>query len=425
MGENVIIALELWGAVIGIIFAVSCWLASGGQGKSFKLLGWIELAVAGLLASNAINLQHDGAKTLGGLIVLESSLFTEFLCDFILITEFVLYFEMLLKSIGNLQFHRRANLIMVLELVCLILLILSQWNGCLYYLDENNYYHRGPWFVVAPAICLFALLLFLSAVLQYHKYFTRRQLIFYVVIWLIAMTGGILGVLIQEIPMINIGVGIDGIIIFVAVRVNELEFVRSQEKKLKDSQVELMLSQIGPHFLFNSLSTIKYLCLKNPGEAAEAVDDLSFYLRANIDSIGLKNCISFTKELEHAKNYMNLEQRRFGDKIKIEYELEELDFVLPPLTLQPMVENAIKHGLAMKEEGGTVWVCTRRDGKEIVLTIRDDGLGFDLNTPKNDGREHVGIVNVRYRLEMMCGGTLHISSLINRGTEVIIRVPMI
>lgn len=278
--------------------------------------------------------------------------------------------------------------------------------------------------MVAPVICLFSLCLFLSAVIQYHKFFTGRQIAFYVSIWLVAMAGGILGVLFQRAPLINFALGIDAVIIFIAVRVNEAEFARVQEKKLKDSRVELMLSQIGPHFLFNSLSTIKYLCQKDVREASEAIDDLSMYLRANIDSVGLKNCISFTKEIEHTKNYINLEKRRYGDRIKTEFDLEEINFVLPPLTVQPMVENAIKHGLSKKEEGGTVWISTRRKGNEIVLTIRDDGLGFDQNEQKNDGREHVGIVNVRYRLELMCGGKLYISSEVNQGTEVTIKVPI-
>ena len=195
------------------------------------------------------------------------------------------------------------------------------------------------------------------------------------------------------------------------------------EKELAEINMTLMLSQIQPHFLYNALNTIKYLTKKDPQKAESAIVKFSGYLRTNMDSLTQKEPIPFEKELEHVKNYVSIEQIRFGDRLKIEYEIENVDFSIPPLTIQPIVENAIKHGVNQKAEGGTVKIKTYETGSYNIVCVEDDGVGFDVNEKKNDGRSHVGVTNIKKRLEVMLNAYIEIQSEINVGTKVTIKIP--
>lgn len=195
------------------------------------------------------------------------------------------------------------------------------------------------------------------------------------------------------------------------------------EEKLKQTDMSIMLSQIQPHFLYNSLSAIRELCLEEPEKAPRALEEFSAFLRGNMDSLRSKVPVHFSRELEHVKHYLHLEQIRFGEDLHIIYDIQEEDFFLPTLTIQPIVENAVKYGVGNKEEGGTVWISTCREKEKIVITIRDDGIGFDADEieqipVQKDGRTHIGLSNVKHRLEKMVNGTMTIHSRKETGTVV-------
>lgn len=196
------------------------------------------------------------------------------------------------------------------------------------------------------------------------------------------------------------------------------------EKELVESRVSVMQSQIQPHFLYNSLSTIQILCEKNPKLAGEAVEHFSKYLRANMDSLNHKKCIRFEKELTHLENYLFIEKLRFRNLLEVKYDIQAKDFLCPPLSLQPIVENAVKHGLGKKEEGGTVRISSFEEKDDFVVIVEDNGVGFDVDAVrKEDGRTHVGLENARKRLWEMCRGTIIIESKIGEGTRVTMRFP--
>ncbi len=195
------------------------------------------------------------------------------------------------------------------------------------------------------------------------------------------------------------------------------------EKEISEINTTLMLSQIQPHFLYNALNTIKYLTKKDPKKAENAIVKFSNYLRANMDSLTQKETISFEKEFEHVKNYIDIEQLRFGGRLNIEYNIEFTDFCIPPLTIQPIVENAIKYGVNQKPEGGTVKISTAEDEDTVYVVVEDDGVGFDVNEKKNDGRSHVGITNIKRRLKSLLDAKVTIDSVIGEGTIVTITIP--
>ena len=198
---------------------------------------------------------------------------------------------------------------------------------------------------------------------------------------------------------------------------------RAIELKLQESQISIMLSQIQPHFLYNTLNSIYQLCETNPMRARSLVNFFSEYLRNNLSSLEEQGLIPFATELSHVKTYLEIEKVRFEDTLDIEYDIKCVDFSLPVLTVQPIVENAVKHGTSKKRGGGTVRIVADEDKENYIIKVSDTGFGFDPAKPKDDGKRHVGIENVKQRLSNMCGGTLTIESAVGVGTLATIIIP--
>ena len=215
--------------------------------------------------------------------------------------------------------------------------------------------------------------------------------------------------------------------IYLVAEYNERERrLKENEKQLADARASVMLSQIQPHFLFNTLTSIAGLCEIDPKMARKVTLDFSTYLRGNLGSLTNRGLISFDQELEHTRCYLNIEAARFGDRIRVEYDINYTAFFLPPLTLQPLVENAVRHGITTREEGGCVRISTYLDGDYIYLIVADDGVGYKFNElyGSADGSgAHVGLSNVRERLESMLAATLDVHSAEGAGTTVTIKIP--
>ena len=201
-----------------------------------------------------------------------------------------------------------------------------------------------------------------------------------------------------------------------------LEFVREHERALMAEQrIKIMMSQIQPHFVSNTLTTIQSLCMLNPQKASEITGKFGAYIRNNIASLDEEQLIPIKKELEHTKIYTDIEMLRFPE-ISVEYEIDEEDFSVPALTVQPLVENAIRHGVR-EIENGRIKVKTKKADSSYILTISDNGVGFDTDKLVAQDGEHIGINNVRERVKTMCGGTMNIESQIGQGTTVTITMP--
>lgn len=202
----------------------------------------------------------------------------------------------------------------------------------------------------------------------------------------------------------------------------QLNYEKVQSELLK-SRVTIMISQIQPHFLYNSLTSIAQLCEKDPKRAKTATIDFANYLRGNMNSIKDEHPVPFETELSHLKTYLSLEKMRFGDDLNIVYDIGVTDFKIPSLTVQPLVENAVKHGVGMKEDGGTVTISTREYDDRYEVVVSDDGVGFDTTKPNPDtSRTHLGIENIKERISTMCNGEVTIESEVGKGTVSTIKI---
>ena len=201
-----------------------------------------------------------------------------------------------------------------------------------------------------------------------------------------------------------------------------LQFVREHEQDLMAAQrIRIMMTQIQPHFLFNALNTIRALYAKDPPLADKTLEDFSAYLRQNLESLSQTELVPVAKELEHTRLYAEIEALRFPN-VRVEYQIEDESFTIPALTIQPLVENAIRHGVRSRKDG-LVTVSTIRESSAHRITVRDNGVGFNPEKTEPTEGTHVGIQNVKERVEQMCDGTMIMQSEIGKGTSVTLLIP--
>lgn len=295
--------------------------------------------------------------------------------------------------------------------------------GAMEFYDTGIY-----WAAVQGAVSLFLLIL---TVLETKHSTKRRRLMQYSAIVLLT-------VLLLELANASMGWWRSGIcmkIVFTVLFVfhlvraawvaakNQQDSLRAEKlrEELKNSRIVLAMSQIRTHFVFNILNAISGMCEYNPQKADETLVMFSRYLRRNISIMEKDELEDFAESLEHLEEYVHLEQIRFGERIRLVKTVEVENFKIPPLVLQPLVENAIRHGLLHKKQGGTVSLHTWAEEGGSVIVISDDGVGFDAAAAP--GEESVGMKNVRFRLKYMVGGTMDVESVPGQGTTVTIRIP--
>ena len=304
----------------------------------------------------------------------------------------------------------------ILAICCIYILlsVISLFNGMFFSFDENGCFVNGPMYGLVRAFDLIVIIIGIFWVMCYRKILTLREISFLISFNVLPLLSMTLQRFWEPTPQ-YMAVTLSLIVIYVL-------FHGEITRQLADSRISIMLSQIQPHFMHNMLTTIMYMCRTEPEEAEKTVGQFADYLRANMDSLTLKQCIQFETELKHVKTYWSLEEKRFGDKIRAVYDIQENSFMLPSLTIQPIVENAVKHGMR-KGKQLTVTIRTYSDVNNYYVEINDDGRGFDVNAFENDGKSHIGIKNVQQRLKMMCGGELMVNSVPDQGTDAVIKIP--
>lgn len=203
---------------------------------------------------------------------------------------------------------------------------------------------------------------------------------------------------------------------------------RRLAEELKDARVRNSVSQMQPHFLYNALSSIREIVLDDPEYASDLICDFTVHLRACVKSMSSNALVPFAEELENVKAYVNIEKMRFGERLSVKYDIACDDFMIVPLSVQPLVENAIRHGVFERgKAGGSVCVSETETEEQHILTVEDDGVGFDyekmMGEIERGERDSTGLVNTKFRLEKMLGAKVEIESRTGKGTRITIRIP--
>ncbi len=310
-------------------------------------------------------------------------------------------------------------------LLGVIMWVISPFTGQVFYIANGEYIH-GPMYMFSQM--LGASVIFFDFVLTViHRnnleFMDSIAVLSYMVLPLIAV---VITINIPEIGsvLIYLSVTISILMVYTFIHVQQNMELREKENALTQERLSIMMSQIQPHFLYNSLNAIYYLCTKDPAMAQQAIGEFSDYLRGNLDSLRTKEPVPFEKELDHIRNYLALEKMRYDEDLNIVYDIQAKNFKLPALTVQPIVENAVKYGVGKSPDGGTVTISSREYDERYEIIVDDDGVGGYTEAKRQyDGRSHIGIQNVRERLKLQCDGSLIIESEAGIGTKVTITIP--
>ncbi|MDD6490488.1 MAG: histidine kinase [Clostridia bacterium] len=415
------IAFELCGIFLCIAEIVAvCIGAKIGKSTSRYFIA-IFLSLMFYLASNISGLMFRGIEGIYGFYAVRISNFCEFFFAEILSLCATLYFTFTVDK--NRKMKKLYIFICFYYALQLVMLIISQFTNMYYYFDENNTYQRGEFFWVSQAFVIGAMAINAVILIVKRNSLSKKEKTSFGIYLIMPSVSIFIQLFSYGLNVVMFSLITAAFILFFYILNDRNEKYCEKERENTDMKVSIMLSQIQPHFLYNTLTSIYCLCDKDPQAAKQAISQFSKYLRGNLDSIRRKTPVSFDDELNHVQNYLALEKMRFEDELEIVYDIQANNFLIPALTVQPLVENAVKHGLGDSENGGTVKISSKELDNCFEIEIKDNGVGFDTENIIKNGESHIGIENVRNRLEISCGGTLTINSVIGKGTTAIIIIP--
>ena len=298
-------------------------------------------------------------------------------------------------------------------------------GGLVFTISETNQFYRGPLGYTVYVVNVFYLVMLLIWSVRIFREEGRQKSMVVLFIVVAGLSVALLEVTNTAPGYVEEVSALCGLLYYVylnSIYESRMQKELAREKLAsKEQRIRLMQEQIQPHFLFNSLHVIKYLIKNDQRRAVESIDHFSDYLRGNLDALRSEGLIPFEEELTHIEAYVALEQSDTSRQVQVVYDLGEMDFRLPALTVEPIVENAIRHGLG--RSNGQIVLATRREAGEIVITVADNGSGFPGATPQAKKRQGIGIENARSRLALQCNGSLDIDSG-EAGTTVTIRIPL-
>lgn len=397
-----------------------------GKRKDKLRRGFIQLCACNclMILGDLTNWMAEGHGKPWYPAALRGGTFFFWICSSLIMLAFTWYFITYLspKITVHPGFWRIATVMCAIHIICCLL---SLWNGMFFTITRDNRYQRGSWFWLSQLIPILMYGLDVMIFARYRNHLNRKDVRILSSYIILPLAAEVFQMFHYGVALLNTGITVSLLLIFVNIQAEQELRLERQERELAAARVDIMVSQIKPHFLYNTMTAIRRLCDSNPGQAKEAILDLTLFLRANMDSLGSKAPIPFDQELKHTESYLNLERRRHRDRLHVAYEITVRDFFIPPLTVQPIMENAVRYGALSREEGGTVWLRTKETDHAYQITIQDDGAGFCMepDSVEIEKRNHIGIANVRERLAVLCGGALEIQSISNVGTTVVITIP--
>lgn len=361
-----------------------------------------------------------------GFFVAQVSFFGYFIIGF---AQMILFLQLIkinvADKIGSVKLRFITSFVQCLHIPSLFLLSITPFTGALYYFDQSNVYHRGPFYIFLYLIMLISFMYVIVVFILFRKnidlFFGKMSL----AASLTPLTTFIMRLIYSGPSYNNIAFSITAFIIFLFYEQNKMNILvknahelEKSKQELQENKTKLLVAQIQPHFIYNSLMALQSKCTHD-SELYEGISSFGKYLRANLTAMTENTLIPFKDELKHIKAYLQLEKLNFGDKLKIKYDIEIDDFMVPAFCVEPLVENAVRYGIGTYKNGGLVKINVYDEPDYIKIEVWDDGSGGNKLTDVQKGRKSIGIENVRLRLKAMNMGELSITQG-EKGTSAVI-----
>jgi len=405
------IALDAFALLITLIIFIACVSEFSNKKIGSKHFLTLQLAVATALVADILSWIGEGKPTLAAMTVLSNTV-ASCACQ-IAIIGFMGYL------IASLYANSRAaecilNIFHILCVCSILLCIGNAFFGYAFSLNSEGHWQRGDSPVIGMAYLAFPILSFFAVALMaiFAKSTAKINRFAFVFYTIFPVAGVVIDYFVHGISLTYAGFTVSVLIIYTSIYL-------TRQKELEAQKNALMLSQINPHFVYNTLSTIASMCDVSPTQAKYLTIDFSRYLRKNISTLSSEDLIPFEQEMEHVECYLKIEKARFREHLNVIYSIQCKDFSIPPLSVQPLVENAVKHGVTKKAGGGTVKISTYDTETHYIVEVIDDGVGFDARSTEM----HVGYKNVQNRVTSMCKGDVTLKSTLGVGTRVTIEIP--
>jgi len=421
------ISMESWGVVFCLMLVVFILSNNTKQERpEIKLLKCV-VGIMFMLITDVLAAVSNNAKTNIGYWLLVISNFAYFLSiDFTVIFVVDFFLELIPKKDSS-KFMIKEICYGVIA-VAVALLIGNLWGGYFYVIDGNVYDRGSLHFVQTIMHSLPFAVVGLYIIVNFKKIDMVYQRLFmtYVVTVLVCAV-------VQE---ISFGISlINFVCMFLVILTytvllsenNRRKFIRINEiieEKKKQEPVQPGRNAaciVNPHFMKTSLECVYKLCDDNPKRAQKQVGAISNYMQGHLIAYNHPEPVSVDKEMEQVEYYLTIEQIRLGARLTVDYDIKESDFLLPMLSVQSLVENAVKHGIQSKKNGGTVRISTYSTNEAYYVKVADDGIGFNTLILNSGSYSQKGINTVREKLKSI-DGTLTIKSEAGKGTEAIIEI---
>ena len=418
-------SIEIWGALLCLISVISVMITRHfDKTGARKLIALLSCAML-LMISDSLAWIFRGTSSEAGYHIVRIANFCAFFFGFLTMPLVAEYVSHLIRKRSGVDGLFWKYIEWTLFLLGTGLLIANVFRPFLYTFDARNTYYRLAYGVLPGVIAFAGIFMTLGVVLQYIGNMNKLEKTALVMFLVLPNIAVIIQILHYGISFTYISLVFSIILLFVSYEFDYMQYNAEKERLLAEEKIRLVNQQVQPHFIFNTLSVIRHLCKNAPEAAAEAINEFSGYLRECTDFLNETSCIPVERELDLVRHYVNLEQKRFGKSITVEFDIEDTAFSVPPFAIQTSVENAIKHGLrAQRITNGRLTIRTHAAGRFHCIEVEDNGVGFDPELLKDpEQKSHVGYRNTVERLRLMCGGTIHVQSAPGNGTTVTIRIP--
>ena len=337
-------------------------------------------------------------------------------CFYIEITLFMYYgHEYISRRTPSSPWFARISLLIC---VCSAAMwIASNFTDVFYTLDENGMGIPGRLYYLAQVGGYIILLMVLLVIIRYRKVLGSGVTMLYLSFALFPVAAAIARQFWRGVSFMPVMVSLSVMLVYYFIHLQQIMDVREQELRVDKNRVTATLTRLQPSFLYSTLDTIRDLCDTDPAAAQQAVAEFAEYFRGNLDSLELDEPISVSKELEHVRHFLRLEQTRMGARLQVRYDVEPVNFLLPPLTLRALVENAVKYGVDARPGGGAVTIRVGQTPQMYLVTVStDDGGDSAEDIPPE-------LQSVRDRIWKQCRGSLTVCSEPGIGISVTVQIP--